>query len=73
MNLSDAKNKSHTKNSTIKEVVHFQRTAAYCFPRNQTNCGPVFKTIIDIYPFGILYRWISLGCNQTGLFKPIEI
>ena len=35
----------------------FQRTAHYCMPRFQIHFGGFWKNLMNIYPFGLLYRW----------------
>ena len=39
------------------QVVMFQRTAHYCMPRFQIHFGGFWKNLMNIYPFGLLYRW----------------
>ena len=35
----------------------FQRTAHYCMPRFQIHFGGFWKNLMNVYPFGLLYRW----------------
>ena len=41
----------------IEKLVHFQRNAAFVLPRNQFAYSNRAKSILAIFPFGILYRW----------------
>jgi len=51
------------KNNCAK-VIQFQRTPAYCLQRSQTNIWGPFKQILNVYPFGILFRWFRYCMSE---------
>ena len=46
------------------QVVMFQRTAHYCMPRFQIHFGGFWKNLMNVYPFGLLYRWKEYSLRQ---------
>lgn len=52
----------------IKEVVMFQRTAHYCFPRFQYRFGETFKAVMTYYPFDVLWRWQDYVLREIRFF-----
>ncbi|CAG5113887.1 Oidioi.mRNA.OKI2018_I69.chr2.g7977.t1.cds [Oikopleura dioica] len=52
----------------IKKLVHFQRNAAFVLPRYQFAYSDRAKSILSIFPFGILYRWSQYLIREIGFF-----
>ena len=48
-----------------EQVVMFQRTAHYCMPRFQIHFGGVWKRLMNVYPFGLLYRWKEYSLRRV--------